>query len=172
MLRSVLGAAAALVISISAAPAFAQSSAAAEALARAEALVAQGRAAVQTDLEREVLEADIAFAAEARKIGVAEAFKKWAAPQDALFITQAPKPFSGAEEISQALGRNPGQLVWAPKDAQASGDLGVTMGEAIAVLPGEGGERVARFHYLTVWRKTADGWRYTWDLPIPIREAR
>lgn len=69
--------------------------------------------------------------------------------------------------MAPVLGPGQPRLEWRPSEAHVagSGDLGYTLGrwrlvgtaEGVDTLLGEG-------HYVTIWRKTADGWRVAVDI--------
>ncbi len=112
-------------------------------------------------------EADRAFAADAPVIGTGAAFAKWAA-EDALLAGGGGELNVGRAAIRRAFGDPvPGSsLVWGPVFARAaaSGDVAVTVGEAVSTARGADGALVARpTKYLTVWRRTPAGMRWVTD---------
>ncbi|HEY0994685.1 MAG TPA: DUF4440 domain-containing protein [Gemmatimonadaceae bacterium] len=111
--------------------------------------------------------ADRAFAADGAAIGTGAAFAKWAAA-DAMLGGGGGELNVGHPAILRAFGDPvPGaSLVWGPVFARgaASGDLAVTVGEAVSTGPGPDGKPVARpTKYLTVWRRTPAGMRWVTD---------
>lgn len=111
--------------------------------------------------------ADRAFAADAPAIGTGAAFAKWAAA-DAIIAGLGGELNVGHAAIRRAFGDPaPGaSLAWGPVFARgaASGDLAVTVGEAVSTAPGPDGKPVARpTKYLTVWRRTPAGMRWVTD---------
>jgi ketosteroid isomerase-like protein len=110
---------------------------------------------------------DAAFSDLADRMGLAEAFSSYAAPDGAIF--------SGTELVTgpRALrdfftAMNGGvSLTWQPiySDVAGSQDIGFTVGEYVATLRGPSGAVVQRFgKYLTVWKHQRDGrWKYVID---------
>jgi len=113
--------------------------------------------------EAEVVAAERAFAAAAARDGVRDAFLAFA--HDSALALQ-PEP-GNAKELWRARPRTAGRLAWYPAWARAarSGDLGFTTGpfettDSAGAVRGYG-------QYVTVWRRTADGWRFVIDLGSP-----
>ena len=116
----------------------------------------------------QVRAADTAFSALAQRVGTGRAFGDFAAENAQIFST--PGEFiTGPRAISESFGPSgsSGALVWHPIAAEVarSGDLGVTVGNAVFTGRREDGGQVVRYSkYLTVWKKQHDGsWRYVVD---------
>lgn len=115
----------------------------------------------------EAAQADRDFAADAARSGTGTAFAAWAAA-DALLGGGAGQVATGPVAIQRVFGaRRPNSsLVWSPVFARAaaSGDLALTVGEAVSTNPGRDGAPVSRnSKYLTVWRRTPAGMRWVTD---------
>lgn len=111
--------------------------------------------------------ADRAFAADAPVIGTGAAFATWAAA-DAILGGGSGELNVGHAAILRAFGEPVAgaSLVWGPVFARgaASGDLAVTVGEAVSTAPGPDGKPASRpTKYLTVWRRTPAGMRWVTD---------
>jgi len=113
--------------------------------------------------EAEVVAAERAFAAAAARDGVRDAFLAFA--HDSALALQ-PEP-GNAKDLWRARPRAAGRLAWYPAWARAarSGDLGFTTGpyeaaDSAGTVRGYG-------QYVTVWRRTAEGWRFVIDLGSP-----
>lgn len=112
--------------------------------------------------------ADTAFSARAQAAGTAEAFREFMDPAEALQFNGGP-PIRGADAIYQAMGGDKPskhRLEWVVQSAWGakSGDLGVTTGtwRSTAI---DGSGTPATGHYVTVWRKDADGlWKGLIDI--------
>lgn len=109
--------------------------------------------------------AEDAFGAEAQKIGLGPAFRKWGRA-DAVNLFQGGAGFEqGAERIGRTLGEETGSSVNWGADAGVivapSGDLGVTFGHIRANGPVPEG-RPAAAPFFTVWKRDGVGepWRY------------
>ena len=78
-----------------------------------------------------LLKIDEAFSADAQRLGVAEAFLQYAAP-DARMLPQGKDVVSGFEAVRRQMAGFPAKatLAWKPfyADVAASGDLGYTLG--------------------------------------------
>jgi ketosteroid isomerase-like protein len=116
----------------------------------------------------EVRAADAAFSTLAQRVGTGRAFGEYAAENAQIFST--PGEFiTGPRAISESFGQSGsgGALVWHPVagDVAESGDLGVTVGNAVFTGQREDGGPIIRYSkYLTVWKKQRDGsWRYVVD---------
>lgn len=106
----------------------------------------------------QVVAAERAFAADGKKLGWVEAFKKHAAA-DGLML--APGLTNAQANLAKQAPVKPedGVLAWWPLWAGAarSGDLGFTTGAATF-----GGKPIS--HYFTIWKKQADGtWKWQFD---------
>lgn len=171
MLRTFLCCAAlALVTGLVAGPAHSETSARQADIDRIQAMTGELRGKRLSRVEREVMEADLAFSADARKLGVGAAFKKWATA-DAKMVSGVQNLPTGPAAIAAEFGDSKAEYWWTPTEVHASGSVGATLGEAVIFAPTpDGGERTIRTRYITVWRKTPDGWRYVLDMGAPIRE--
>jgi ketosteroid isomerase-like protein len=134
-------------------------------LAAAVLLASPSRADDYTDL----IAAERAFAADAAVRGTREAFLAALADDGLVF---APGPTSGKRNW-EARKADGGKLEWAPELAEisASGDLGYTSGPW-RFTPAGADKPAAFGHYLSVWRKGADGhWALLVDHGIGHAEA-
>jgi ketosteroid isomerase-like protein len=136
--------------------------------AAAGAVVANAPMARTRGPVEQVRAADTAFSALAQRVGTGRAFGDFAADNAQIFST--PGEFiTGPRAISESFGPSgtSGALVWHPVAAEASksGDLGVTVGNAVFTGRRDDGGQVVRYSkYLTVWKKQRDGeWRYVVD---------
>ncbi|HEU0014818.1 MAG TPA: DUF4440 domain-containing protein [Longimicrobium sp.] len=116
------------------------------------------------DAAEQVLRADADFAALAKSAGVQRAFMDYAAPDGVL----AGGPWYGRDAIGRVWEGSRTSIDWAPIVGGAAGGLGWTIGNATIRAEGPQGTRTSYSHYLTVWRRGADGaWRYALDLGAP-----
>jgi ketosteroid isomerase-like protein len=164
---------AAAVVLFVAAPAFAAEAPSAEAtLTEARAKIAaaatKARANARSAEEKAIVEADLAFAADAAKRGAAAAFKAAYHPQGKLLPARAPVAV-GPEAVAAVFKDDTSLWEWAPVEAVANGDLGVTWGIAAISGKGEDGKPFAvTTRYTTVWRKDAGGaWKIWIDVGTP-----
>lgn len=138
-----------------------------EAAARAKiAAAAQAsRANAKTPEEKAIVEADLAFAADAAKRGAASAFADRMHADGKMFPPR--QPIAVGPEAARALFKNDAaSWSWAPVQAVANGDLGVTWGIALISGKGEDGKPFAvTTRYTTVWRRDAAG---TWKIWIDV----
>ncbi len=155
-----------------AAPAFAQPvmSDADVAAARAKivAAAAASRANAKSAEEKAIVEADLAFAADAAKRGAAAAFGDRLHADGKMF--PARQPIAVGPEAARALFKDDtATWAWAPMQAVANGDLGVTWGIALISGKGEDGKPFAvTTRYTTVWRRDAQGvWKIWIDVGTP-----
>ncbi|MBN8608648.1 MAG: hypothetical protein J0L81_17155 [Caulobacterales bacterium] len=105
-----------------------------------------------------VVEAERAFAAQARTIGWVEAFEAYATP-DAIVLEAGPVNAHQSLAGIDPANRGDTSLNWGPEFAGVSrgGDLGFTTG------PYNGGD-TAFGQYFTVWRRQTDGsWKWIYD---------
>ena len=128
------------------------------------------------ELLAKLRETDSSFSDLADRMGVAEAFTTYVAPDGAVFrASQLVVGPRSVRDIYSAQGRSTA-LTWRPifAGAAASGDLGFTVGDYVATLRGPSGAAVQQFgKYLTVWKRQRDGnWRFMIDggSPNPARE--
>jgi ketosteroid isomerase-like protein len=124
---------------------------------------------------RALVSADSQFGEKASALGPAPAMRGVLAEDGVLLTTTqlvvGPRAASDYFESRRAF-----SISWVPRDARiaASGDLGFTIGDALATSVGPTGAAVQGFtKYLTVWRKDPDGrWRVVVtganDRPSPI----
>jgi ketosteroid isomerase-like protein len=124
-----------------------------------------------------LLQVDEKFSADAQRLGVAEAFARYAAP-DARMLPAGKDVVSGLEGVrSQMAGFPKGAtLAWRPfhADVAASGDLGYTLGTYELHAKDEAGKAtVAYGKYCSVWKKQADGsWKWVVDVGTSSPEPR
>ena len=116
----------------------------------------------------EILDAEKAFAAMAKKDGVAKAFSFYAAEDAA--INYNDKLIKGRKDISVHYENKKYKdvlLEWTPEfvDAAASGDLGYTYGNYTYTTKDSIGNIIsAKGIFHTVWKKQKDGsWKFVWD---------
>ncbi len=137
------------------------------AVARAKiaAAAAKSRADAKTPEEKAIVEADLAFAADAQKRGAAAAFGDRLHAQGKMFPPR--RPIQVGPEAARAAFKDDTSLwEWAPVEAVANGDLGVTWGIAAISGKGEDGKPFAvTTRYTTVWRRDASG---TWKIWIDV----
>ncbi len=111
---------------------------------------------VPTGSARELVEADLDFAALAGRAGAPEAFGEFAAAEAVVFGGGTVRRGPDAIRANLAAGP-PADWAWYPVvvHVSAGGDLGFTVGQAV-IRPRAGGE--ANYSkYLTVWRRGSDG---------------
>jgi ketosteroid isomerase-like protein len=110
---------------------------------------------------------DAAFSDLADRMGLAEAFSTYAAPDGSIF--DGPELVIGPRALREFFTATNGalSLTWQPVYAGVaeSEDLGFTVGEYVATLRGPSGAAVQRFgKYLTVWKRQRDGkWKFVID---------
>ena len=144
----------------------------AQARAKIVAAAAASRANAKTAEEKAIVEADLAFAADAQKRGAAAAFGDRMHPDGKMFPARAPIVV-GPEAARAAFKDDKAHWEWAPVQAVANGDLGVTWGIALITEKGDDGKTVAvTTRYTTVWRRDASGvWKIWIDVgtggPLP-----
>jgi ketosteroid isomerase-like protein len=125
----------------------------------------------QTGPVEQLLSVDREFAAYAAEHGTAAAFKVFMEPSDSRAF-EGGEPVRGAEAIYEAHGGGKpeaGKLAWSPDEAFAgrAGDMGVTWGHW-RYTPIDSSQRAQSGHYVTVWRKDADGhWKGLIDIGNP-----
>jgi ketosteroid isomerase-like protein len=111
------------------------------------------------------MQADREFAAYAAEHGVAAGFRRYAT-EDARLIQPNVDDIVGPEAIFAAREGATGLLHWAPRGGYAgeAGDFAVTYGDWSYHPDGNReSEAVATGNYVSVWRQTAEGWRYVLD---------
>lgn len=105
---------------------------------------------------KEMIQADLDFAALAGRVGAPDAFAEFAAPESVVFGGGTAR--RGPDAIRANLSAGPqADWSWYPVYGQAAvaGDLGFTVGQSV-IKPRGGGE-ASYGKYLTVWRKGPDG---------------
>jgi len=129
------------------------------------------------DEKAALLQVDERFSADAQRLGVAEAFARYAAP-DARMLPAGKDVVSGLEGVrSQMAGFPKGAaLAWKPfhADVAASGDLGYTLGTYELHAKDEAGKAtVAYGKYCSVWKKQPDGsWKWVVDVGTSSPEPK
>lgn len=136
-----------------------------------------GAGPLRADDYTDLVTAEQAFAADASVRGTRAAFLAALADDGVVF---APGPSSG-QAVWTARADNKNRLEWAPEVAEiaTSGDLGYTSGPWHYIVKGDD-KPSAYGHYLTVWKKQADGhWKVLADhgishaeRPFPDRVVR
>jgi ketosteroid isomerase-like protein len=136
--------------------------------AKIAAAAAATRAAAKTPEEKAVVEADLAFAADAKKRGVEEAFADAAHPEAKMFPPRQPVAI-GQAAVRKLFAGDKSLWEWAPVEVKAQGDLGATWGIAAISGTGEDGKPfVITTRYVSVWRKDAKGqWKFWLDAGTP-----
>jgi ketosteroid isomerase-like protein len=139
-----------------------------EARAKIAAAAAKSRANAKTPEEKAIVEADLAFAADAAKRGAGPAFKAVYHSQGKLLPARSPVAV-GPDAVAAVFKDDTSLWEWAPVEAVANGDLGVTWGIAAISGKGEDGKPFAvTTRYTTVWRKDATGvWKIWMDVGTP-----
>jgi ketosteroid isomerase-like protein len=117
-------------------------------------------AGAQAGAEAQIMAVEHAFAAAAGRDGLRDAFLAFA---DDGALTFAPEP-ANAKAVWRARPRTSALLTWYPSFARAarSGDLGFTTGPYTSADSAE--HVTGHGQYVTVWRKTPDGWRFVVDV--------
>ena len=121
------------------------------------------------DRDRQSLsDAEKSFAADAQKMGLGAAFKKYGSP-DAINLGGGGVPaFAWGNEaiaslVSQGEPASGSSVSWGPEKAivAVSGDFGVTIGYITPNKPGADGKTPPGQPFFTIWRRDSDGvWRY------------
>ena len=139
----------------------------AAARAKIAAAAAKSRANAKTPEEKAIVEADLGFAADAAKRGAAAAFGDRMHAQGKMFPPRQPVQV-GPEAARAAFKDDKALWEWAPVEAVANGDLGVTWGIAAISGKGEDGKPFAvTTRYTTVWRKVDGAWKIWIDVGTP-----
>ncbi|HET7232726.1 MAG TPA: hypothetical protein VFJ16_22130 [Longimicrobium sp.] len=127
------------------------------------ATAAPRSAAPARDAEAEVVAAEHAFAAAVARDGIRDAFLAFA-HDSALAFTPEP---ANAKAVWRARPRVSERLAWYPAFARAarSGDLGFTTGPYESA--DSAGNVLGHGQYVTVWQRTAEGWRFVIDAGSP-----
>jgi ketosteroid isomerase-like protein len=140
--------------------------------AKIVAAAAKSQAEAKSAEEKAIVEADLAFAADCAKRGAAAAFGDRMHVQGKMFPARQPIVV-GPEAARAAFKDDTAHWEWAPVEAVAHGDLGVTWGIALISGKGEDGKPFAvTTRYTTVWRRDAGGvWKIWIDVgtggPLP-----
>jgi ketosteroid isomerase-like protein len=119
-----------------------------------------------------LLAVDAEFSDAAQKIGLGEAFAKYA-DAEATMLPANENAVTGAAGIRAQFADTPAgtALVWKPykAEAAASGDLGYTLGTYELRSTGADGKPVVRYgKYCSVWKKQKDGgWKWVVDVGTP-----
>ena len=113
--------------------------------------------------ERELIKAELDFAADAQRRHVSEAFIARVAP-DAVLIGQGDPVVIGAEAVGAEMRKSKASWHWSPIAARVNGDLGVTWGiAAVLYVNKEGQQTSIQTRYVTVWQRRARRWRIWLD---------
>jgi len=106
------------------------------------------------------IQAERAFAADAQRIGVWTAFRKYALPDAVIFTPQA----AWAQEALKGLKDPPKSFDWWPTKSFMScdGRTAVNVGDAVNA------ERQPMSHFTTVWVHSGKNWRWAYDGGLPI----
>jgi ketosteroid isomerase-like protein len=119
-----------------------------------------------------LMRTDAEFSAAAQKIGVGEAFLRYA-DEYATMLPAGKKAVNGLEAIRAEFADFPkgATLDWTPVLVQVarSGDLGYTIGTYRWKGPGPDGKPATRYgKYCSVWKKQKDGsWKWVVDVGTP-----
>jgi len=119
-----------------------------------------------------LLRTDKEFSDAAQKLGVGEAFLRYA-DENATMLPAGEDAATGLDAIKDQFADYPkgATLVWKPIKAEVarSGDLGYTIGTYETRGPGPDGRFVTRYgKYCSVWKKQKDGgWRWVVDVGTP-----
>jgi ketosteroid isomerase-like protein len=110
-----------------------------------------------------LIEAERSFSRTSEDKGIREAFLTFLAAKAIVF---RPGPVEGRPVYEKMDPANPAVLTWAPEVAEvsASGELGYTSGP-YQFSPGRGVEPADFGHYVSIWKKQADG---TWKVLLDI----
>jgi ketosteroid isomerase-like protein len=127
------------------------------------------------DVEKEqaaLIRTDTEFSDAAQKIGVGEAFVRFA-DAGATMLPPGQNVVRGIEAVRKQFADYPkgATLVWKPyaADVARSGDLGYTLGTYEARGPDAEGKTVTRYgKYCSIWKKQPDGrWKWVVDVGTP-----
>jgi ketosteroid isomerase-like protein len=129
----------------------------------------------QVDLEKEkaaMMRTDQEFSDAAQKIGVGEAFVRYA-DAGATMLPPGEHAVTGLDGVRKQFAEFPkgATLVWKPfkADIASSGDLGYTLGTYESHGKDKDGKAVMRYgKYCSVWKKQEDGsWKWVVDVGTP-----
>lgn len=106
------------------------------------------------------IEAERAFAADAQRIGVWSAFRKYALPDAVMFTPQA----VWAQDFLKGRKDPPKSFDWWPTKTWIScdGRTAVNIGDAVTA------EGKPMSHFTTVWQASGRKWRWSYDGGVPI----
>lgn len=109
------------------------------------------------------IQAERAFAADAQRIGVWSAFRKYALPDAVMFTPQA----VWAQEYLKPLKDPPKSFDWWPTKSFIScdGRTAVNVGDAVTA------DRQPMSHFTTVWHRDRGKWRWSYDGGMPIAKG-
>jgi len=121
------------------------------------------------DLIEEIRKTEKQFETDLNKMGAAQAFEKYAAP-NAVIKRQNDTLIFGPKEIGQYYSDDNyknAKAYWAPDyiDVSQDGTMAYTYGKYQWKMTGKSGEALEyRGVFHTVWKRQADGtWKYVWD---------
>jgi ketosteroid isomerase-like protein len=129
----------------------------------------------EVDLEKEkaaMMRTDQEFSDAAQKIGVGEAFVRYA-DAGATMLPPGEHAVTGLDGVRKQFAEFPkgATLVWKPfqADVASSGDLGYTLGTYESRGTDKDGKPVTRYgKYCSVWKKQKDGtWKWVVDVGTP-----
>jgi len=127
---------------------------------------------MDASVEDQLLEADRRFnheVAAARGADRAEVWASWFAGNGRQLVPGA--VVGGREAITGMMGPvfavEDHGLTWDPDLAEGSGDWGWTSGRYVSRSAGADGPETREGRYLTVWTRTATGWKVAVDTGIP-----
>jgi ketosteroid isomerase-like protein len=147
-------------------------------LGLAVTLAAGAGAQPSNDMAKEkaaLMRTDTEFSDAAQKIGVGEAFVRYA-DESATMLPAGENPVKGLAGVRKQFADFPkgATLVWKPYEADVarSGDLGYTLGTYQSRGTGPDGKPVTRYgKYCSVWKKQKDGsWKWVVDVGTPSPE--
>lgn len=119
---------------------------------------AHGLATARSDAERELIQADLDFAADAQRRHVSEAFRDRFGPDGVLIGPDEPVAF-GRDAAYASMQRSRADWHWAPIAARVNGDLGATWGVAAILYRNQAGEQASiQTRYVTVWERRNGRW--------------
>ncbi len=139
-------------------------------LLRAAGAAAAGPADVEA--VKALMKVDAEFSQAAQKIGVGEAFVRYA-DAEATMLPPGENPVTGLAGVRAQFKDFPAgtTLAWKPykAEAAASGDLGYTLGTYEMHGKDKDGKPVVRYgKYCSVWKKQKDGaWKWVVDVGTP-----
>ena len=112
-----------------------------------------------------LLEQDRLLDTRVASVGLADAFAPLLFPA-ARFHREGKQPLLGSATIAPFLSSQPGSWTFVPRggDVASSGDLGYTYGEYDQK---ENIRTTEAGYYVRVWRRSAAGWRVTFDTLVP-----